>query len=841
MPRRPLPRPLRRRGALHTSLVIVLFAAIACQSETSQPNVRPIAVISATPVTGTAPLTVTFDGRGSSDPDGVIVSHQWDFGDGSEASGATAAHVYEDPGTFTSRLIVTDDRGDSGSAAITITVSEAITTGAIEGTISFGAPTPTATADPRGPTGVGSAVPSGSRWQPDSLRRDAVPGELIVGFAPGVSPLAVGPLSAAGVRLDEIRSLAVAGARLYRHPQLGAGGLEDVIRALLARPDVRYAHPNYILQPLLTPNDEFYEFQWHYPAINLPEAWELTTGSANVVVAVGDTGILFDPMDASRSHPDLAGRMVAGYDFISDPQMAGDGDGRDPDAYDVGDNPSGQSSYHGSHVAGTIGAATNDGTGVAGVDWQARLLPLRVLGQGGGTIVDIIEGTLWAAGFSIPGIPDNPFPAHVINLSLGGPGICSPFEQHAFDRIASSSPNRAVVVVAAGNDDRRAADYSPAGCRNVITVGATEFRGHRAPYSNHGSRIDVMAPGGDVSVDRNGDGYPDGVLSLTRDDFEETFWYEFQQGTSMAAPHVAGVVALMKALDPLIDPDTVLALLTSTARQLDAAACGRPSGSECGAGLIDAHAALAALAGGEVPTPGDGPLLFQPNPLDFGTSASEVPLTLTNTSDETVDWSILYYDESPTNPAPIPDGSVYVPAGQPLAGTLAPGSSVTTMLGIDRERLASITAGAYQFSLVFLVDGVEQPLTVRFSTERIGVIELQGPMLVAAFIEDEFGELLLSGVAFGATAFNTYELEALAGANLVVAWSDENDNAEIDPGDFVGVYPGFVVVPPGERVTGIDFAIERVLSLEPTGTFATPGLGLERVRRQLEDLRSDRR
>ena len=828
----------RRLIALGVILAVPLFTLVACQGGGTTANERPIASITATPASGPAPLTVSFDGSASTDADGFIVSYQWDFGNGSSGIGVIATHTYALPGTYTARLIVTDERGATGSASATIVVGQAQSSGTIEGTIEFGASGPSTAAADRGHDGAVTVLASDRPRSDLEPARNFVPGELIVGFAPGSAAMSSGPLHAAGVRLDELRALAMAGARLYRHPDLGAEGLTALVEALVARPDVRYAHPNYILEPLATPNDEFYSFQWHYGAINLPQAWDITTGSPNVVVAVGDSGILYTAGDVTRTHPDLVGRVLPGYDFISDPQMAGDGDGRDPDPFDVGDNPGGQSSYHGTHVAGTIGAATNNQTGVAGTDWQAKLVNVRMLGRGGGTIVDIVEGALWAAGIDVPGVPTNANPAHVINLSLGGRGQCSPFEQQAFDRIASASPNRAIVVVAAGNDNLPAAQFTPASCRNVITVGATEFRNHRAPYSNYGSRIDIMAPGGDTGIDRNGDGYVDGVLSLSRDDSTGEFNYEFQQGTSMAAPHVAGVIALMKALDAQLDLTTALALLTSTARPLDAAACGRPSGSECGAGLIDAFAALGALQRGDISTPGGGALRFDPNPLDLR-SAEVAQFTLTNTLSEPVSWQIDSYAERPDNPAVIPDGSIYLPDGVPTAGTLAAGGAVSLALGIDRDLLATVADGAYEIELAFLVAGTEQALTVRFVNGTVADIDLQGPMLVAAFIEDAAGELVLSGFEFAETAFSDYTLGASPGANLVVAWSDENGNAEIDAGDFVGVYPALVPVAAGARIAGIDFAIERVLSTTVAASELAAAHDLGSAWRQLEALVTD--
>ncbi len=797
------------------ALILAAFVLIAtgCQggSGTTDPNQTPTAVATATPTTGRAPLTVVFDGSASSGNGRSLVARTWDFGDGASGSGAVTTHEYTIPGRYTARHIVSDDRGTSASASVVVEVTEAVTTGTITGALVHGASPPEAarTADTVGGDSIVALTPLAAPAA--RLDHDAVPGELIVGFRPSMVPLAHGPLHVADQRLDVLRSLAIEGARLYRHTLTDPEHIGALITALTARPDVAYAHPNYRRHAFRVPNDELYGLQWHYQAIDLPQAWDITTGSTSVIVAVGDSGILVDPTDPSRTHPDLAARTLPGYDFISDPTMAGDGDGRDPDPYDEGgDFPDGSSSYHGTHVAGTIGASTDNTIGVAGVDWNARILPVRMLGRGGGTIVDIVEGSLWAAGFSVPGVPDNPTPAHVINLSLGGPGLCSPFEQQAFDRIAASAPNHAVVVVAAGNENMPAAEFSPASCRNVITVGATEFRGFRAPYSNHGSRIDVMAPGGDVSVDRSGDGFPDGVLSTWFDEATGEI-YGFQQGTSMAAPHVAGIVALMKSLDPDLDTATTLTLLASTATPLDDTGCGRPSGSDCGAGLVNARAVIDAQRSGVVPVPGDATLSFSSNPLDFAASASELGFSVTNTAAEAVDWQILGYDEDVANPAQLPAGSIYLPTGVEAAGTLGAGSTITLGVGIDRELTASLPSGLYQLGLVFAAAGREQALTVRFAVD-VGAATLQGPMLVAAFIEDADGELVLSGFTSAPTALTAYELTALAGANVVVAWSDENDNGEIDAGDYVGVHPNPVVVAAGGAITGVDVVLDRVLT-----------------------------
>lgn len=361
------------------------------------------------------------------------------------------------------------------------------------------------------------------------------------------------------------------GAWLMRFP----GAAEDMpayVDAMRAQTGmVTYIEPNRIYFPAQRiPNDPCFSFQWHYQdnegGANLPVKWAENTGDANVVVAVLDTGI-------AANRDIAAANRAEGFDFVSDPAQARDGDGRDPDPTDPGDS---FQSWHGTHVAGTIGVvATDNGQDVAGVAWRVRVSPVRVLGFEGGTTADIADAIRWAAGLSVPGAPDNPAPAQVINMSLGGPGRCGPTFQNAIDDAVAAG---ALVVVAAGNDASDAANFSPSGCDNVVTVAASDREGRLAFYSNFGAAVEIMAPGGDMRVDLDDDGVPDGVVSIVRGGVEG------MNGTSMAAPHVAGVAALMLAEDASLTPDEIVRRLQENARPRDAAECPQP----CGAGLLDA-------------------------------------------------------------------------------------------------------------------------------------------------------------------------------------------------------------------------------------------------------------
>ncbi len=404
---------------------------------------------------------------------------------------------------------------------------------------------------------------------------------------------------ALGFGLDHVRTLAV-GAEVYEIDGVAAVAARDAaIAALDATPGVDYAELDAILTPQAVPNDSSYGQQWHYfestGGINGPAAWDLSTGSG-VTVAVIDTGY--------RPHVDLDSKIVGGYDFIGDTFVANDGNGRDSDASDPGDwttfgqcysgSPASDSSWHGTHVAGTIAAETNNSQGVAGVAWDANILPVRVLGRCGGYTSDIADGIVWASGGSVSGVPANAYPAQVLNLSLGGSGSCPSTTQSA---VNTARANGSTVVVAAGNSNANAANYTPASCTGVVTVASTDRGGSKAYYSNYGSVVDLAAPGGETNVTPS-----DGVLSTlnTGTTVPAADNYEFYQGTSMATPHIAGVAALMYAADGTITPDEVENTLEAQARAFPGTC------SQCGAGIVDAAAAVQAVIDGNTGGGGGG-------------------------------------------------------------------------------------------------------------------------------------------------------------------------------------------------------------------------------------------
>jgi len=361
--------------------------------------------------------------------------------------------------------------------------------------------------------------------------------------------------------------------------------LED-IKTLSMQDGVEYVSPNFIRRPLaVTPGDPYFNEQWYLNAVNLPQAWTTTkgypqTGQDNVVVAVIDSGIYL-------RHPDLAGQLISGYDFISDPDNALDGDGIDDNPDDPGDsNIDRQSSFHGTHVAGTIAAASNNGVGVTGISWGAKIMPVRVLGLGGGgTSMDIIQALYYAAGMTNDSKTLPAHPADIINLSFGSEG----YSVAEADVINQIRRRRIIVVAAAGNDGNRAPFY-PASYEGVISVGATDYNGDRSSFSNYGATMDLLAPGGGVVVSGDAaDKYKNGILNLfvNKEENQRTATLTSMQGTSMSAPVVSGLFALAKAVYPQLTPEIADALIeTCSITDQPTLDCEHSSGR--GYGQIDA-------------------------------------------------------------------------------------------------------------------------------------------------------------------------------------------------------------------------------------------------------------
>jgi serine protease len=442
-----------------------------------------------------------------------------------------------------------------------------------------------------------------------------------------------------GLTVSYLRSGALGIHVLRLGQKIPLADVEELAKQIAANdPIVEYAEPDGIVHALFAPNDPRYNEQWHYfeatGGINLPAAWDQSRG-ANVVVAVIDTGY--------RPHTDLAANIVAGYDFITSALSANDGNGRDADARDPGDwvaagvcDPLDQgrarSSWHGTHVSGTVAALTNNSTGVAGVAFEAKVLPARVLGRCGGTDSDVADAIVWASGGSVTGVPANASPARVLNLSLGRSGSCSTTFQNA---INSARSRNSVVVVSAGNSNADAANSQPANCSGVITVAATNRNGAKASYSNFGATVEIAAPGGRTNTLANG------VLSTLNagNTTPGADSYQFYQGTSMAAPHVSGVVALLLSKNGTLTPNQCLAFLQSTARPFPG------SCSQCGSGIVHAAAAVNAVSAPGVPS--------APTSLRVDEKLCNGNYRVTwNASTGQVDNYELYFDNDPSFSSP---------------------------------------------------------------------------------------------------------------------------------------------------------------------------------------------
>jgi serine protease len=665
-----------------------------------------------------------------------------------------------------------------------------------------------------------------------SSRSEIVIGDVVVAHEPNaIRSNRVATLQAgAGIVGSNSRSVelirlgdGILGA--YSRPFLGAGVFSQntagqaasiverklatflLAKDLAGEKSIKFAEPNYIQRSkATTPNDPFYRTQWHYSQISLPDAWDITTGSQNTIVAVLDTGVM-------HSHPDLSAKISSdSYDFISRSAVSGDGDGRDADASDPGDGrdnaacadaTSAASSFHGTHVAGTVAASSNNGVGVSGVDWSARIMDLRVLGcSGSGDAFDIAEAILYAAGLeNVSGLLPSE-PADIINLSLGGPSP-SLFQLLAVEAAVNAG---VIVVAAAGNEalEGNPVGY-PAAFSNVISVGATDSAGQIAEYSTHNNMVDVAAPGGDTNLDVNADGIPDGVVSTwskISEGGDAAADYAPMPGTSMAAPHISGVVALMKSVHPGLTTAELEQLLSEESITSDLGSEGKDE--YFGSGLINAYRAVVAaqsLASG-VAIPENPKLALSQNLMLFGKFFSHGSVILTNASGGELNVTDFSTD----------DGAITITAPD------SPDGLGVYDVSLSRESLAE---GIYSSSVTFQTDSSSTPTKTLTVSYEVGVEnDSQGGVGVVWInvwdVDAEDGQWFYIE---GDEREYSYVINDLdPGTYTVIAGTDpDNDGIIGDISEVLAGYPGYdeldILVANG-NFTDIDLDLELQLPVD---------------------------
>ncbi len=633
-----------------------------------------------------------------------------------------------------------------------------------------------------------------------------VPGEAIVRLKqpdkPQASPMA--QLKALGLRTkagessramlmqlpEQASAVATQGASAVKTMPSWRSGLTPVqeqrlktirmLKGLRQNDSVASAELNYLVRPQRVPNDAQYPLQWHYPMINLPQAWDLTTGtpaSGEVIVAVIDTGIYL-------AHTDLQEQLVPGYDFIRDPGRALDGDGIDANPDDPGtDILPGTSLWHGTHVAGILAAQTNNSVGVAGVAWGAKIMPVRAVGLGAaGTIYDIMQAISYAAGLPNDSGTSPAQPAGIINLSLG---CLDCFVQAMQDLLTQVRDAGIITVAAAGNESTSSPSY-PGAYDAVISVAALDSAGTPAVYSNHGATIDIAAPGGDGSRSLD-----NSVRSTWVDDTSgiRKTAYASLDGTSIAAPHVAGVVALMKAVYPGLTPADFDSLLSSGLMTLDQGAAGRDD--RYGWGTIDALKAVQAAQdiatnGGVLP----GVLIANPSALNFMDSITSLDLAVSNAGDTGVAVSSLSADASWLTVTPLAVDTDGLGAYE---------------VQVDRSGLADATYSARITLTSDLGSLLSIPVTMRVGSQ---VAADSGHLWVLLF--DENLEPVAQTDVVPVNGRYSYSLTAVPEGDYFLGAGTDSDNdlSICDAGEACGAYPTLAnpaVITVSSDRAGLDF------------------------------------
>jgi serine protease len=600
------------------------------------------------------------------------------------------------------------------------------------------------------------ALPGPRRASGAATTSDFVPGRLLVRLAEGADAEAVA--RRLGGSCD---GCTACGTWRFCLPPESAGRVE-------ADPEVLWAEPDWIVRPLGGAGDPDFNRQWNLRAVGATGAWGVSTGDPSVVIGVVDTGV--------TTHPAIAGGFVDGYDFISDPSISGDGDGRDADPTDTGDRgkSSGLSTWHGTGVASVIVAARDDGVGVAGIAPGCRVMPLRALGAGGGAVSDVSDAILFAAGLHTTADGRSlDTPLRVVNLSFGLTTDSAELRD-ACQRAA----NLGVLLVAASGNNGGAVLF-PASYPSVIAVGAVTGALERPSYSNFGRQLALVAPGGRSSEDAAGDGWPDGIPTASFDETRDPApaFTALQAGTSFAAPHVAAALGLLFSIEPSLFPSEARDLLLTTA--LDLGVPGRDDGY--GSGLLQVNEAVRALLASRGMPRADPPALLLHLPsLKFHGFDESFLVPISNAGGGTL---------SVTGVHPVTDdGAPWLFAV--LQPALPGGPSAVTGVSVLVERgLVPPGPGRYSGTLRFFNDdGVLGTLRIVMLVEFYNHAGLEAQVYAD---EEESGINRAFGSASPVTGYR-WRLEGLAaGPYLVQAGVDlDGDGFPCEAAEACGWYGG---------------------------------------------------
>jgi serine protease len=515
------------------------------------------------------------------------------------------------------------------------------------------------------------------------------------------------------------------------------------IKRLSQLDGVRHASVNRILHAQATPTDPMYARQrWHYEAARLPQAWDLTTGSSNVIVAVIDSGAVVD-------HPDLQGKFVDGYDMVD----------RDSNYADTGFDSGGARIYHGTHVMGTIAALANNGVGGSGIAWGSRIMPIRALNGRSGSFYDILQAVRYAAGLPNDSGRLPARRADIVNLSLGSHGACDPAMAELFTTVSNSG----VIVVASAGNDRSNTEFVPASCPTVFSVAAAGSGGSLAPYSNFGTYVSLGAPGGDMLQDLDNDRFADGVFSTGG--LANGLGYSNLEGTSMAAPHVSGIFALMKSVRSTLNPLELRQLLEG-GWLTDPVATNSPY-PELGRGLINAYKAVQAANDDFTP------------PAQAGWTPSVLSLSRVNRSGN---FTLRNAGIGPLSVTSVQPAQSWL--------TITPQAVGIDGLGVYEATVnyTTLLRGVHHGAIEIQSSAGTKQLPVVVNNVHFGIASRLGGLYVRA-IDPTSGATIRTLQISDRIARYRFDDLPLAGYVTLAGTDMNNDGNLCDPGEVCGMYP----------------------------------------------------